>query len=230
MSWVQAMSSSGEDVFDEYMDDMQPQQNEWRCNMEKRVKDGYRDGIEAGKESALQNGFNQGYVAGATSMKIIGELKGILSALLSWCQMQKMDSGVIDDLKQLLQTAADQEALLLERLKISQQETNVSEVTDDIELLELNAVVQETSCGCCGNSVEDPCNKLDNEFDREHCKKQNLFSKSVECRTFHKVSDSENEHVANLLIQCYELASALNLPAELLQHIKHLGTIQVNVK
>ncbi|MGH0159103.1 UNVERIFIED_CONTAM: hypothetical protein FKN15_068095 [Acipenser sinensis] len=78
MSWVKAVPSFGEDVFDEDMDDINLQQKEWKSNMEKRIKDGYRDGMDAGKEASLQHGFNQGYKEGASRMGVIGQLKGIL--------------------------------------------------------------------------------------------------------------------------------------------------------
>lgn len=42
------------------------------------LQEGYRDGIEAGKELALQTGFNQGYRHGAKLMITCGQFKGIL--------------------------------------------------------------------------------------------------------------------------------------------------------
>lgn len=42
------------------------------------LQEGYRDGIEAGKELALQKGFNQGYRHGAELMITCGQFKGIL--------------------------------------------------------------------------------------------------------------------------------------------------------
>ncbi len=38
MSWVKAVSYSGEDVFDESADDLNLQSKEWTSNMKKRVK------------------------------------------------------------------------------------------------------------------------------------------------------------------------------------------------
>uniref|UniRef100_A0AAY4BS30 Essential protein Yae1 N-terminal domain-containing protein n=1 Tax=Denticeps clupeoides TaxID=299321 RepID=A0AAY4BS30_9TELE len=68
MSWVKALGSS-EDVFDENADDISLQSKEWKYNMEKRAKDGFRDGINAGKEASLQAGFNQGYRAGGLNSR-----------------------------------------------------------------------------------------------------------------------------------------------------------------
>uniref|UniRef100_A0A7M4EZI3 Essential protein Yae1 N-terminal domain-containing protein n=1 Tax=Crocodylus porosus TaxID=8502 RepID=A0A7M4EZI3_CROPO len=42
------------------------------------LSQGYRDGVEAGKEHALQQGFNQGYREGAKMMRTCGQFKGIL--------------------------------------------------------------------------------------------------------------------------------------------------------
>lgn len=41
-------------------------------------QDGFRDGIDAGKEASLQQGFNLGYREGAVKMKAIGRFKGIV--------------------------------------------------------------------------------------------------------------------------------------------------------
>lgn len=38
MSWVKAVSYSGEDVFDENADDLYLQSKEWSSNMRKRVR------------------------------------------------------------------------------------------------------------------------------------------------------------------------------------------------
>uniref|UniRef100_A0A8C3SBL9 YAE1 maturation factor of ABCE1 n=1 Tax=Chelydra serpentina TaxID=8475 RepID=A0A8C3SBL9_CHESE len=83
MSWVQAaVSQPSEDVFDEDADELHLVQKEWKSTMEKRVKEGYRDGVEAGKELSLQQGFNRGYKQGAEMMMTCGQLKGTLSPTL----------------------------------------------------------------------------------------------------------------------------------------------------
>ncbi|XP_032298438.1 protein YAE1 homolog isoform X2 [Coturnix japonica] len=80
MSWVQVVASrSNEDIFDEDADEMYPVQKEWNNTMKKRLKEGYRDGVEAGKELAIQEGFNQGYRQGAELMVTCGQFKGTLN-------------------------------------------------------------------------------------------------------------------------------------------------------
>ncbi|XP_069469392.1 protein YAE1 homolog isoform X2 [Ambystoma mexicanum] len=79
MPWVQAVQpDKGDDVFDEEADDLSLLQQEWKTTMEKRVKEGYRDGMDAGKADALQQGFNNGYKEGMALMMTCGTLKGSL--------------------------------------------------------------------------------------------------------------------------------------------------------
>ncbi|KAG7267050.1 hypothetical protein CRUP_026293 [Coryphaenoides rupestris] len=84
-------SGGGDDVFDEDADadDLRLQNREWRHNMEKRVKDGFVEGMDLGKSEFLQVGFNQGYREGARKTVAIGRLKGIVSAIHCWCQQQQ---------------------------------------------------------------------------------------------------------------------------------------------
>ncbi|XP_066898976.1 protein YAE1 homolog isoform X2 [Kogia breviceps] len=83
MSWFRAASSvqsAGEerDVFDEEGDESALVQREWRSHMQRRVQEGYRDGIDAGKAVTLQQGFNQGYKEGAEVIINYGQLRGTL--------------------------------------------------------------------------------------------------------------------------------------------------------
>ncbi|XP_062971208.1 protein YAE1 homolog isoform X2 [Cynocephalus volans] len=83
MSWVRAAASvrgpgNEGDVFDEEADESLLVQREWRSQMQRRVKEGYRDGIDAGKAVALQQGFNQGYKEGAEVIINYGQLRGTL--------------------------------------------------------------------------------------------------------------------------------------------------------
>uniref|UniRef100_A0A2K5NQ33 YAE1 maturation factor of ABCE1 n=1 Tax=Cercocebus atys TaxID=9531 RepID=A0A2K5NQ33_CERAT len=86
MSWVEAASlvrGPGDkgDVFDEEADESLLAQREWQSHMQRRVKEGYRDGIDAGKAVTLQQGFNQGYKEGAEVILNYGRLRGTLSLL-----------------------------------------------------------------------------------------------------------------------------------------------------
>uniref|UniRef100_A0AC11EDY0 YAE1 maturation factor of ABCE1 n=1 Tax=Ovis aries TaxID=9940 RepID=A0AC11EDY0_SHEEP len=88
MSWVQAASlvqgpEEEGDVFDEEADESLLVQREWQSHMQRRVKEGYRDGIDAGKAVTLQQGFNQGYKEGAEVIINYGQLRGTLRSFLS---------------------------------------------------------------------------------------------------------------------------------------------------
>uniref|UniRef100_A0A8C0CTY6 Essential protein Yae1 N-terminal domain-containing protein n=1 Tax=Balaenoptera musculus TaxID=9771 RepID=A0A8C0CTY6_BALMU len=83
MSWFRAAplaEGPGEegDVFDEEADESVLVHREWRSHMQRRVKEGYRDGIDAGKAVTLQQGFNQGYKEGAEVIINYGQLRGTL--------------------------------------------------------------------------------------------------------------------------------------------------------
>ncbi|XP_061053560.1 protein YAE1 homolog isoform X2 [Eubalaena glacialis] len=83
MSWFRGAplaQGPGEegDVFDEEADESVLVHREWRSHMQRRVKEGYRDGIDAGKAVTLQQGFNQGYKEGAEVIINYGQLRGTL--------------------------------------------------------------------------------------------------------------------------------------------------------
>uniref|UniRef100_A0A8D0CGH7 Essential protein Yae1 N-terminal domain-containing protein n=1 Tax=Salvator merianae TaxID=96440 RepID=A0A8D0CGH7_SALMN len=79
MSWVQLTAGRhSEDVFDKDADEIDVAQKEWKSTMEKRVKEGYTEGVEAGKLQTLQQGFNQGYKEAVRTMIFCGQLKGTL--------------------------------------------------------------------------------------------------------------------------------------------------------
>ncbi|MBN3311218.1 OTU deubiquitinase with linear linkage specificity a [Amia ocellicauda] len=200
MSWVKAVPSSGEDVFDEDVDDLNLQSKEWICNMEKRVKDGYRDGVDEGKEASLQHGFNAGYRQGALGMAAIGQLKGVLSALQCWCRLQPPDTGhSLSMVNSLLQAVVKQEELMIERLRTAPQPANVGDITDVIEDMGMGCPASESSgSGCCrtgedqgsGDSLRNSC--------------------------------TTEQSLGQLIKDCADLVENLRLPEELLHHLHQL--------
>ncbi|XP_036378604.1 OTU deubiquitinase with linear linkage specificity a [Megalops cyprinoides] len=211
MSWVKAVSLVGEDVFDEDEDDITLQNKEWKCNMEKRVKDGYRDGVDAGKEASLQHGFNAGYREGAAQMVAIGQLKGIVSALQCWCQLQQPDSTMLPSIGRLQQDVAKHEEGLMERMKMKQQQpqASVSEITESIEDL---GVEQTSGGGSCSGT--DCCPKecaQGEDQPRRPCQ-----------RSLHPFFNAK-ESLEQLLQRCVDLATQLGLPEELLYHVQQLN-------
>ncbi|XP_027760787.1 protein YAE1 homolog isoform X3 [Empidonax traillii] len=138
MSWVQAaVSRSNEDIFDEDADEMYLLQKEWNSTMKKRLKEGYRDGVEAGKELALQKGFNQGYRHGAELMITCGQFKGTLNALLSWCHFNGHDSA-LNKINNLLDVVGKHEEDVLKYLNSAEEQLHLRHVLDSVEDMDLN--------------------------------------------------------------------------------------------
>ncbi|XP_054241023.1 protein YAE1 homolog [Indicator indicator] len=138
MSWVQvAVSRSSEDIFDEDADEMYLQQKEWNSTMKKRLKEGYRDGVEAGKELALQEGFNQGYRHGAELMVVCGQFRGTLNALLSWCHFNGHDFA-LHEINNLLDMVRKHEEDVLKYLNSTEQQPHLGHILDSVQDMDLN--------------------------------------------------------------------------------------------
>uniref|UniRef100_A0A8C1P0B6 Essential protein Yae1 N-terminal domain-containing protein n=1 Tax=Cyprinus carpio TaxID=7962 RepID=A0A8C1P0B6_CYPCA len=218
MSWVKSVASS-ENVFDEDVDDISLQNKEWKYNMEKRAKDGFRDGSDAGKEASLQAGFNMGYTEGATRMTIIGQLKGIMSAVRCWCQVQLPGSPALASVTNLLQRLETHEDELVEAMRKAQQRPppSVTEMVDDMENLNVENRNQggESRCSdngdCCGRdgANNDCCGNVRGVSED---------SPRILCQG----SFCTAESLKQLLKCCLDLITELGLPEELKLHIQQL--------
>ncbi|XP_056290473.1 OTU deubiquitinase with linear linkage specificity a [Pseudoliparis swirei] len=210
MSWVNAASRS-EDVFDENADDLNLQSKEWTSNMKKRVTDGYVDGVEAGEEASLQAGFNQGFREGAARSVAVGRLKGIVSAVWCWCQLQHPDSPLPASVTDLLRRVSQHEDAIMEgiRMALENPPPSVSSVSESMEELEVERA--DSGCGREGCKEMDCCKKgEDADVPRQQPK---LRSGSADC---------SSESLNFLLKRCVDLVSELQLPEELLSHIQEL--------
>ncbi|KAL7840569.1 hypothetical protein AOLI_G00258920 [Acnodon oligacanthus] len=195
MSWVKAVPSS-DDVFDEDVDDISLQNKEWRCNMEKRAKDGYRDGMDAGKEASLQIGFNLGYREGAIQMKTIGHLKGIVSALRCWCQSQPSRIAELSLITELLRRVDQHEQDLVEAMRKAQERPppSVSEVVGDLEDLGVDRSSDREGSGCCGKDGDSDCCRKDGEMEcRGQDKDQSRSSVRIKRRDLEKTKKKTQE-------------------------------------
>lgn len=216
MSWVKSLNSVSQDVFDEDTDDITLQTKEWNHNMEKRIKDGYRDGIDAGKEATLQLSFNEGFREGANRMKAIGQMKGILSALLCWSQQEGVGSSASAPISALMQDVVRHEEMVLEALKKAQERPvpSVGDVSEDLEDLEI-AMNQEPSSKPQPQSQEQCCSRSD-------CCKADMLCGG------HQPAISSSSHaivgLEELVTRCVALATERGLPEELICHIEHLKT------
>ncbi|KAI4897867.1 hypothetical protein NFI96_021227 [Prochilodus magdalenae] len=213
MSWLKAVPSS-EDVFDEDVDETSLQNKEWRWNMEKRVKDGYRDGMDAGKEASLQVGFNLGYREGAIKMKAIGQLKGIVSALQCWCLSQPSRNSELSLVRELLRRVDQHEQDLVEAMRRAQERPppSVSEVAGDMEDLGVDQGEHSDGSGCCRKDGDGDCCRKDGEMDTDQ--RRSLLRMSSLLQT--------NESVEQLLQSCMELVTEMGLPEEMAFHIQQL--------
>ncbi|NXH62500.1 YAED1 protein, partial [Rhabdornis inornatus] len=220
MSWVQvAVSQSSEDIFDEDADEMYLLQKEWNSTMKKRLKEGYRDGIEAGKELALQTGFNQGYRQGAEVMITCGQFKGTLNALLSWCHFNGRDSA-LSMINNLLDVVGKHEDDVLKYLNSAeeQQQPHLGHILDSVQDMDLNHTagteyneVKDGKHEGCGSSSENIC--------RNNGAVDSLQS---ECSKVNLCTDPEKSTLAWVRKQTVWLVEQLGLPLDVLHHVQQL--------
>uniref|UniRef100_V9L9S5 Essential protein Yae1 N-terminal domain-containing protein n=1 Tax=Callorhinchus milii TaxID=7868 RepID=V9L9S5_CALMI len=211
--------AGAEDVFDEEADELRIEQREWKSRMDRRHKEGYRDGLNAGRESTLQDGFNQGYQEGAKKMLAVGQLKGILSAVLSWCQLNRSDPHLITQINQLLSAAAQQEESIFGKLSAAPPEASVGDIMESIEEMGLDPVLEKPEAGCCGNVKGENC--CNSSYEVRTCGLDNTASSSQEvcCRT---VSDPSGgaKSLKGLCQDCAILLENCGLPMDIAHHFQ----------
>ncbi|XP_060950025.1 OTU deubiquitinase with linear linkage specificity a [Limanda limanda] len=221
MSWLKAASLRSEDVFDEAGDEMKLQSREWSSNMNKRVKDGYVDGVNAGEDEALQVGFNQGFREGAARTAAVGRLKGIISAVWCWCQIEHPETPVPARVTELLQRVSQHEDRIADGIRKSLENPppSVSDVSESMEDLE----VKQADPSCCGDGGcgegTDCCSRGDT-MDQDFPQRPPRLCSGSASR-----SSSSDEDLSLLLQSCRDLVSELELPQELLTHIQELKDI-----
>ncbi|XP_018549152.1 LOW QUALITY PROTEIN: OTU deubiquitinase with linear linkage specificity a [Lates calcarifer] len=211
MSWVKAVSYSGEDVFDENVDDLYLQSKEWSSNMRKRVRDGYVDGVDAGEEASLQAGFNLGFREGAAQTVAVGRLKGITSAIWCWCQMEHPENPIPASVTELLQQVSQHEDRITDGIKkaLENPPPSVSDVSESMEDLE----VEQADGGCSGEG----CGETD------CCRRGEKMDLDVPHQPQRLCSASTSSDGLNVLLQrCVDVVTELGLPQELISHIQEL--------
>ncbi|NWQ70391.1 YAED1 protein, partial [Neopipo cinnamomea] len=220
MSWVQAaVSQSNEDIFDEDADEMYLLQKEWNSAMKKRLKEGYRDGVEAGKELALQKGFNQGYRHGAKLMITCGQFKGTLNALLSWCHFNGHESA-LSKISNLLDVVGKHEEDVLKYLNSTEEQPHLRHVLDSVEDMDLN---HTASAGTDYKEVIDG-KPEDGGSSRENICRNNGDAGSLqsECSKANLCTDPERSTLAWVKKQTVWLVEQLGLPLDILHHVQQL--------
>ncbi|KAM4606198.1 OTU deubiquitinase with linear linkage specificity a [Polymixia lowei] len=220
MSWVKSIPYSGDDVFDEDADEISIQNKEWMSHLKKRLRDGFVDGIDAGEDAALQAGFNQGYREGAEKTVALGRLKGIVSAIQYWCQIEHPQTPVPASVIDLIRRVVQHEDILMAGMMKALETPlpnvhDVSESMDDLAVdpggpdCEGEGCKEENCCGggeCMETSVPD--------------QPHNLHSSSNDCLS------NSGESLNHLLQCCIDIVLELGLPQELIQHLQSLKSTE----
>ncbi|KAM6421853.1 protein YAE1 homolog [Rhynochetos jubatus] len=221
MSWVQvAVSRPSEDIFDEDADEMYLLQKDWNSTMKKRLKEGYRDGIEAGKELALQEGFNQGYRHGAELMVTCGQLRGTLHALFSWCHLNGCDSA-LSKINNLLDVIAKHEEDVLKYLNSVEQPPHLRHILDSVQDMDLNHTAPEgTGYSEAKAGKHEDVGSSGEKICRSNGEVGFLQS---ECSMVKLCTDAERSTLAWVKKQTVWLVEQLGLSLDILHHVQQLG-------
>ncbi|NWR93128.1 YAED1 protein, partial [Furnarius figulus] len=220
MSWVQAaVSRASEDVFDEDADEMCLLQKEWNSAMKKRLKEGYRDGVEAGKGHALQQGFNQGYRHGAELMITCGQFKGTLNALLSWCHFNGHDSA-LSKINSLLDVVGKHEEDVLKYLNSVEEQPHLGHILDSVQDMDLN---HTTSAGTEYQEVKDGQEEGFGSCGENICSNNGEAGPlQPECSKANPCTDPESSTLAWVKKQTVWLVEQLGLSLDILHHVQQL--------
>ncbi|XP_062985591.1 protein YAE1 homolog [Elgaria multicarinata webbii] len=224
MSWVRAaVNQHGEDVFDEEGDEMDVAQKEWKSTMEKRVNEGYREGVEAGKQLTLQQGFNQGYKEAVRTVFFCGQLKGTISALSSWCHHNGCKSTVLCEMTELLNELEKYEEYMLKNLNYTQPQASVGDLLETVEDLGLgNVLLTEEQCN--GTTSGRTC---ENGFEFSGQCRNDSRTDSFQgecCRRTKEGTDSKRPTFAWLKERTVSIVEQLGLSPDIVEHIQRLQT------
>ncbi|XP_075067382.1 protein YAE1 homolog [Mixophyes fleayi] len=215
MSWVRTAAelqpASEEEVFNEGEDEMDILQRDWKRSMEKRLKEGYLDGIEAGKENSLQTGFNLGYKLGVNMLMPCGELRGTLSALVTWCQVHQLEQSLSAQLGELLTAVCQCEDHIMKALSSIHQVAHPSDLSSSLEDMDLTSHIHEPSKRPCSAS--------------ENCCQNQESSRLSSCRTAQQLSDLTKQELSRILRDTHSIAQQLNMSEDLLYYLQTLKTM-----
>nr|XP_057915747.1 OTU deubiquitinase with linear linkage specificity a [Doryrhamphus excisus] len=217
MSWVKFASKIEDDVFDETADELEVSSKEWESSMKKRIRDGYVDGADAGEDASLSVGFREGFREGAARTVAVGRLRGIISAIGSWYQIQHPDQLVPVSIKDLLQRVSEHERSIVEQVKKEMEisHPSVDDVSENMEDLE---VVQQA--GPAEGCRKSDCCKRTEQMDTEsHLRSQTSHS------ACNANSTACGDGFSELLQRCMDLVLQMGLPLELMEHIEELKNL-----
>ncbi|OCT76101.1 protein YAE1 homolog [Xenopus laevis] len=223
MAWLRTalekQQHGGEaEVFDEDGEEMLLLQQDWKISMEKRIKEGYIDGIEAGKENSLQTGFNFGYKIGVNLLKPYGELKGALSALLTWCQQNKTKDAASEKLNELLTSLDQCEEQIVKDLPSfykGAQPSDLLQFVEDMDLISHEQKCEQNEPGSCA--------------DNKNCCRSPDFNGSLtfSCRNTSYISDATKKELCKIFKETLLVGEQLDISTELLCYIQTLNNKHV---
>uniref|UniRef100_A0A8C3JHU1 YAE1 maturation factor of ABCE1 n=1 Tax=Calidris pygmaea TaxID=425635 RepID=A0A8C3JHU1_9CHAR len=181
------------------------------------VKEGYRDGVEAGKELALQEGFNQGYRHGAELMVTCGQFRGTLNALLSWCHLNGRDSA-LSEINNLLDVVGKHEEDVLEYLNSIEQQPQLGQILDSVQDMDLN---HTAPAGTEHDEVKAGKHKDIGSFGENFCRNNGEVG-SLQCSRAKLCTDPERSTLAWVKKQTIWLVEQLGLSLDILHHVQQL--------
>ncbi|XP_059961904.1 protein YAE1 homolog [Mesoplodon densirostris] len=208
-------------VFDEVAVESVLVQREWQSHMQRRVKEGYRDGIDAGKAVTLQQGFNQGYKEGAEVVINYGQRRGTLSALLSWCHLHDNSLALISKINNLLDAMGQCEDYVLIHLKSITPQPHVVDLLDSIQDMDLCHIAPAEEK--IDEAKDERFYENNAEFNK-NCSKNlsGVDCSSLECCRTEECAHSENPSLTWILEQTASLVKQLGVSIDILQHLKRL--------
>ncbi|KFP32136.1 Yae1 domain-containing protein 1, partial [Colius striatus] len=180
--------------------------------------EGYRDGVEAGKELALQEGFNQGYREGAELMVRCGQFRGTLNALLSWCHFNGHDSA-LSKINNLLDVVGKHEDDVLKYLNSVEQQPHLGHLLDSVEDMDLSHTAPAgTECNETETGKHEDVGSSSENICRNNGAVGSLLS---ECKA-KLCTDPERSTLAWVKEQTVWLVEQLGLSLDILHHVKQL--------
>ncbi|KAG8572546.1 hypothetical protein GDO81_012083 [Engystomops pustulosus] len=168
--------------------------------------------MEAGKENSLQSGFNSGYKLGVNLLMPCGEIRGTLSALITWCQIHDSHPSICKQLGELLTSVVQCEDNVVKRLSSIYQISHPSDLSSALEDMDFTSGTKESNEGSC-NLGPDCCVNKDS------------FPTSLHrCRTTQQISDVLKHELVQILRDAIAIAQQNNLPSDFLTSLHSLET------
>ncbi|XP_069814515.1 protein YAE1 homolog isoform X2 [Dendropsophus ebraccatus] len=177
----------------------------------RRLQEGFLDGMDAGKENSLQTGFNLGYKVGVSFLMPCGELRGTLSALVTWCEVHESDSSTHTKLAELLTSVTQCEDNIVKSLSSVHQISHPSDLSSALEYIDFTSCSKPSEGSC--DAGQDCCVNMDSQ--------PTLL---LGCRTTQQLSNVMKQELGRILTDTISVVQQSNLSADLLSYLQMLKT------